>query len=163
MRLRVSPTTTTPTGVFRGLRLRFPHTGTLGCAVCVAPHLFLPVYLHANVGLLGLPAATLPGVLPTQLPVSAPPTSLGECCFFNSLVVSLPYSLIFCHFWLFFVLKFVAVLLLVVWGGTVYLPMPPSWLEVPYTLSYTKSKMRYSFFYWIRTKQKICNINHQRL
>ena len=28
-----------------------------------------------------------------------------ECFFFNSVVVGLPYSLIFCHFWLFLVLK----------------------------------------------------------
>ena len=47
------------------------------------------------------------------LPISALPTSLNEC-FFNSLVVRLPYSSIFWQFWLFFVLKFVAVLLLVV-------------------------------------------------
>ena len=40
---------------------------------------------------------------PTQLLVSAPPTSVNECFFFNSLVVRLPYSLIFCQFWLFFV------------------------------------------------------------
>ena len=63
-----------------------------------------------------------------QLPVSAPPTGLDEC-FLNSLVVRLPYSLIFCQFWLFFVFKFV--LLLVVRGGTVCLPTSPSWLEVP--------------------------------
>ena len=40
--------------------------------------------------------------------------------------VRVPYSSIFCQFWLFFVLKFVVVLLLVVRGGTVYLPMPAS-------------------------------------
>ena len=50
---------------------------------------------------------------PSQLPVSAPPTSLGECFFFNSLVVWLPYisfsgssgcflflNLLFSFFWL---------------------------------------------------------------
>ena len=63
------------------------------------------------------------------LPISAPPTSLNECFFFNSLVVGLPYSSIFWLFWLLFVFKFV-VLLLVVQGGKVYLPTPPSWLEV---------------------------------
>ena len=42
-----------------------------------------------------------------------PSTSLDECFFFNSLVVGLPYSSIFCQFWLFFVFKFVVVLLLV--------------------------------------------------
>ena len=32
---------------------------------------------------------------PPQLPISAPPTSLTECFFFNTLVVRLPYSSIF--------------------------------------------------------------------
>ena len=58
-----------------------------------------------------------------------PPTSLDECFFFNSLVVGLPCSLIFWQFWLFSVFKFVVVLLLVVQGGTVYLPTPLSWPE----------------------------------
>ena len=40
-----------------------------------------------------------------RLPLSSPPTSLGECFFFISLVVGLPYSSIFCQFWLVFVLK----------------------------------------------------------
>ena len=47
--------------------------------------------------------------------------------FFNSLVVGLPYSSIFCQFWLLFVFKFIVVLLLVVQGGTVCLLTPPSW------------------------------------
>ena len=64
------------------------------------------------------------------LPVSTPPTSLHECFFFISLVVRLLYSLIFCQFWLFFVFKFVVVLLLVVQGGTVCLPTPSSWPEI---------------------------------
>ena len=34
-----------------------------------------------------------------------PPTSLDECVFFNSLVVGLPYSSIFCQFWLVCVFK----------------------------------------------------------
>ena len=61
------------------------------------------------------------------LPVSILLTSLRGF-FFNSLVVRLPYSSIFWQFWLFFVLKFV-VLLLVMRGSKVYLPMPPSWPE----------------------------------
>ena len=65
---------------------------------------------------------------PPQLPVSAPPTSLDDCFFFNSLVVRLPFSSIFWQFWLFFVFKYVVVFLLVVQGGKVYLPTPPSWL-----------------------------------
>ena len=49
--------------------------------------------------------ATLPWVLSTWLPLSDPPTSLDECFFFISLVVGLPYSSIFCQFWLLFVFK----------------------------------------------------------
>ena len=52
----------------------------------------------------GPPATPLPRVLSPRLPV-APPTSLDECFFFIFLVVGLPYSLIFCHLWLFFVFK----------------------------------------------------------
>ena len=54
---------------------------------------------------LGPPAAALPQVLSARMPISAPPTGLGECFFFISLVVRLPYSSIFCQFWLFFVFK----------------------------------------------------------
>ena len=53
----------------------------------------------------------------TSLPclsISAPPTSVDEYFFFNFWVLRLPYSLIFCQLWLFFVFKFVVVLLLVV-------------------------------------------------
>ena len=39
------------------------------------------------------------------LPISAPTTGLDECVFFISLVVGLPYSTIFCQFWLIFVFK----------------------------------------------------------
>ena len=47
----ISPTaTSTTTGVFnQRFEALFPCAGTLGCAVCLAPKLFLPVYLHANV------------------------------------------------------------------------------------------------------------------
>ena len=72
--------------------------------------------------------ASLPGVLSAWLPVSTPPAGLDECFFFNSLVVGLLYSLIFWQFW-FFVFKFGGVLLLVVQGGTVCPPTPPSWPE----------------------------------
>ena len=54
---------------------------------------------------LGPPAATLPRILSARLPVSTPPTGLGECFFFNSLVVGLPYISVFCQFLLFFVFK----------------------------------------------------------
>ena len=49
-------------------------------------------------------AAALTGVLYV---LAARPTCLDECFFFNSLVVGLPYSLIFWPFWLFFYFKFV--------------------------------------------------------
>ena len=54
---------------------------------------------------LGLLATTLLRVLSIRLPISSPPTGLDVCFFFISLVVGLPYSLIFCQFWLFFVFK----------------------------------------------------------
>ena len=107
----------------RGFEALFPCTGTLGCVVCLAPQLFLLVYPHTNVGPLGPPCHMSS---PPQLPISAPPSSLNECFFFNSFVVEFPYSLILYHFWLFFVFKFGVVLLLVVGGGKVYLPIPPS-------------------------------------
>ena len=56
---------------------------------------------------------------PPWLLISTPTASLNECFFFNSLVVRLPCSMIFWQFWLFFVYKFVVVLLLVVGGGKV--------------------------------------------
>ena len=102
-----------------GLRLYFPHAGALGCAVCFAPHLFLPVYLLENVGppdlpttaSLGPPGVALPQVLSVWLRVSTLPPVMDECFFFNYLVVGLPYSLIFYQLWLFFVYK----LLLSLW------------------------------------------------
>ena len=98
--------TSTPTGVFnQRFEALFPFAGALGCAVCFALLPFLPVYLCTNVGPQGLPAAATQRVLPTRLPVSAPSTGLDECFFFNSLVVGLPFSLIFCQFCLFFVFK----------------------------------------------------------
>ena len=133
MSLGVSPTAaSTPTGVFnQRFEALFPHTGALGCLVCFVPLLFLLVYLCTNVGLLGLPATTLWGLLVTAWPaplhnpppdwvrqpppccefssplllVSAPPTGLHECFFFISLVVRLPCSSIISQFWLFFVFK----------------------------------------------------------
>ena len=111
----------------RGFEALFPHAGTLGCVVCLASQLILPVYLHANVGLPVPPAATSPTSSSSHnlQVLCTPPASLDECFFFNSLVVRLPYSWIFCQFWLFFVFKFV-VLLLVVQGGKVYLLTLPS-------------------------------------
>ena len=91
MRLRVSPAAaSTPTCVFnQRFEVLFPQAGALGCVVCHLVHQLLPLR----------PAATLPRVL------STPPTGLDECFFFISLVVRLPYSSVFCQFWLFFVFK----------------------------------------------------------
>ena len=104
----------------------------------------LSVYLCVNVGLQDLLVVRLPSPFiphsaslgpPQQhksslpwLPVSAPPTGLDECFFFISLVVGLPYSLIFCQFWLFFVFK---LLLSFVWlceeAQCVYLCLHLGW------------------------------------
>ena len=107
VRLGVSPAAaSTPTGVFsQRFEALFPHAGALGCVVCFSTQLFLLVYLHSHVGLPPPLAAALPWVLSAQLPISAPPTSLDGCVFFNSLVVRLPYSLIFYQFWSFFDFK----------------------------------------------------------
>ena len=88
----------------RGFESLFPCAGNLGCEVCLAPQLFLLVYLHSNVGLPSrksppgwvcqqspcLPQSSsccLAESLSTQLPVSGTPTSLNECFCFNSSVV----------------------------------------------------------------------------
>ena len=125
MRLGVSPAAaSTPMGVFnQRFEALFPCARALGCEVCFAPPLFLPVYLCTNMGLQGLLAAAWPAPfhnplpswvrqpLPCHesslplLPISAPPTGLDECFFLISLVVGLPHSSIFCQFWLFFVFK----------------------------------------------------------
>ena len=66
VRLGVSPAAaSTPTGVFnRWFEALFPRAGALGCMFCFVPHpqLFLPVYLHSNVGLPTPPAAVLQGL-----------------------------------------------------------------------------------------------------
>ena len=128
----------------RGYEVLFPCTGTLGFPVCLAPQLFLLVYLHAMWDHPVLQSPLCHESPPTQLPVSAPPTSLDECFFFNSLVVGLPYSLIFWQFWLFFAFIFV-VLLLGLQGGKVYRPLPPSWSEVN-KLNYILMKSNFLFF-----------------
>ena len=94
------------------LRLYFPSAGTLSCMVCLAPQLFFPVFIHT--WMWDCPVRQpLPGCVTSspQLPVSAPPTGLDECFFFNSLVVRLPHNLIFWQFWLFFVLKLIVIFL----------------------------------------------------
>ena len=59
VRLGVSPAAASPpTGVFsQRFEALIPRAGALGCEVCLAPQLFFSVYLCANVGLSGPPAA----------------------------------------------------------------------------------------------------------
>ena len=120
----------------RGFKALFPRNGILGCVICLAPQLFLLAYLiHTQMWdcpflhpLPHLVHQLLPCCesSPPQLPISAPPTCLDEYFFFHSLVVRFPYRSIFCQFWLFFVFKFVVVLLLVVRGGKGYLRKFPT-------------------------------------
>ena len=98
MRLGVSPAAATPTGVFsQRFEALFPCWDP-GLQVCLAPQLFLQVYLHMNVGLpsppaatllaLGSPASALPAWSSSSHGRASPlPTSLDECFFFKSLVL----------------------------------------------------------------------------
>ena len=115
MRLGVSPAAaSTPAGVFnQWFEALFPGAGTLGCAVCHRVHQLLPCGPAADLPtrLHNPPPGWVhqllpcPRVLSAHLPISTRPTGLDERFFFNSLVVGLPYSSIFCQFWLFFVFK----------------------------------------------------------
>ena len=110
------------------LKLYFPCTGTLGCAVSLSLPSCFSQFISAQMWdclVFQLPPCRESSL--SLLPVSSPPSGLDECFFFNFSVVKLQYSSIFWQFWLFFVFKLFVVLLLVVWGGKVYLPMPPSW------------------------------------
>ena len=122
----------------RGFEALFPCARTLGCAVCLSP--VVPPGLSTHkcgtactashcLACPRPPAAALLQVFSVPAAIFAPPTSLDDCSFFNSLVVRPSYRSIFWQIWLFFIFKFVVVLL-VVWGGKVYLPTPPSWSEV---------------------------------
>ena len=94
-----------PRGVFsQRFQALFSHWNP-GLCICLTPQLSLPVYLYMNVGPPVLQPPPHLRVLCTQLPISAPPAGLGECFFFNSLVVGRPYSSIFCQFWLFLFLN----------------------------------------------------------
>ena len=112
VRLVVYPTTSTPTGFFSrrfwGFISLCWNPGLCGLShFSVVPH-------GLSTGKCGTPCSTSRcESSPPWLPISAPPTSLDECFFFNSLVIRLPYSSIFWKFWLFFVFKFVVLLLVV--------------------------------------------------
>ena len=83
---------------------------------------------------LRLPAAALPRVLSTWLPVSAPPTGLDEYFFFISLVVGLPYSSFSCQFWLFFVFKLLSFFWLCKEAQCVYLCLHLGWKPKKYLI-----------------------------
>ena len=135
------------------LRLYFPVLETLYCVVCLAPQLLLPVYPYTNVQLPSPPDAALPGLVwqlqprqpsppATSFPpvLSAPaahlcPSYQSEWMFLLQLLgywTSIQFN--FLAVLVIFVFKFVIVLL-VVWGSKVYLPIPPSWLEVLFLFS----------------------------
>ena len=83
----------------------FAQCGSLGCEVCVTHLLFLQYICrerwdHLDHQWWPCYVCSLP-----QLPICAVPTSLVNCCFLNSLVVRLPFTSIFWHFWLIFVFK----------------------------------------------------------
>ena len=63
---------------------------------------------------------------PLWLPVATRPTHMDEYFFFRSLVVRPAHSSMFWQFWLFFVLRLVVLLLMVVQGGKAWLYAPPS-------------------------------------
>ena len=104
VRLGVFPAAATPTGFYCQRFWSFislhwnPGLHGLSCSPVVPPS-----YLYANMGLPSPSATALLCILSAWLPISASPTGLNGCFFFNSLVVRLPYSLIFWQFWLFFV------------------------------------------------------------
>ena len=112
----------------RGFEALFLRTGTLGSVVCLAPQLFLPVYLHTNVGPLGPPprhTSSLPWLRVSPLP----PVWMNVFSLTTWLLdfYTVPFSVISGCF---LFLNFFVVLLLIVQGSKVYLPMPPSFLEV---------------------------------
>ena len=117
VRLGVSPSTTTPTDFFSGgLEALFPNTVTLGLSwfPVVPPGLFAhkcgtTQSTSCRLAWSSSHCLAKSPLLSTWLPIFVPPTSLGECFFFNSLVVGLQYSSIFCQSGDFFVFKFVVV------------------------------------------------------
>ena len=91
------------------LLLRHPSQFLSTKRECGTTHpLLLLQHLHTTQHLL----VSLP-----QLLTSTPPSHLDECGFFKSLVVGLPYNVIFWQFWVLSVLRLVVILLVVVQGG----------------------------------------------
>ena len=73
---------------------------------------------------------SMPYHLSALSPDFALPVCLNECSFFKSLVFGFPYSLVFWHIWMFFVLWSSCNFSVVVWRGEACLPMLPSWPEI---------------------------------
>ena len=112
VRLGVSPTaTSTPKGFsISGFEALFPPSLNPGIAWSVSLPCCSSWFICTRMWGRGVRQPLfLPCVLSAQLPVPAPPTGLGECVFFNSLVVGLPHSSIFCQFWLFSVFKLLSI------------------------------------------------------
>ena len=116
----------------------FPYTGILGCMVCLTPQLFLPVYPHWMWDhLVYQPWSHPPRLEATTLLCVHPAPATHLCPSYQSRWMFL-LQLVGC--WtsiqfdflavlVVFVFKLVVIFLLVVWGGTVCLLMPPSWLK----------------------------------
>ena len=143
VRLRVSPTATTPTRFcsqrFWGFSLLGWHPGLL--SLCLLPSCSSPCICT---WMWDLPVCQLlPHLLlhqlspcltssPSHLLASAPPTSLDECFFFNSLVVRLPRHSIFWQFLLVFsFVLFLDLLLFFLWlcdeANIICLCLHPGW------------------------------------
>ena len=132
VRPRVSPATATPTGFYQTFwSFISPHWNqglcSLSGSLVVPPS--LPTRKCGTAQSSSHSLAVSPLYLAAHLCPSYQP---GWMFFVYHLVVGLLYSSIFWQFWLLFVFKFVVVLLMIVWGGKVYLPTPPSWPEVPF-------------------------------
>ena len=106
-RLAVSSAATIPRGFYsQSYEVLFSqcwNPGLHGLGLLI-PQLFLPIFIFTQTwgNLVHQPLPYHMSSLP-WIPISTPPTNLDECFFFNSLVVRLPYSLIFWHFWVLFI------------------------------------------------------------
>ena len=154
MRLRVSPAAaSTPTGVFnQRFEALFPRAGALGCSLFRSPTVPLSLSMH-KCGASGsassstacpLRSTILQSLGPATLPrvLSTPAARL--CCSYRSGRMFLLYLLScrtsvrfdFLSVLVVFCFSIVVVLLLVVRGGSVCLPIPPSWFLPPCFLAF---------------------------
>ena len=116
----VSPATSTPTSIYSQRFWGFISPGRnpglcgLPCSPVIPPSLFT-----CKCGITWSTSCHLAMCISALAAQLCPPTRLNECFFFNPLVVRIIYILIWGQFWIFFVFKFVAILLLVARGGKV--------------------------------------------